>query len=60
METGVTLDNEHWYDHVPNSVETSHEDKVTTLWNQWLRTDNKPDVIIREYTSYTRNMHVNP
>ena len=42
-----------WYDHVPKSVETSHEDKVTILWNQHLRTDrtipnNKPHIIIRD------------
>ena len=51
-EIGVELDNKHWYDHVPKSVETSHEDKVTILWNQ-VRTDrtipnNKPDIIIRD------------
>ena len=28
-ETGGKLENEHWYDHIPNSVETSHEGKVT-------------------------------
>jgi len=33
-EIGVKLDNEHWYDHVSKSVTTSHEDKVTKLWNQ--------------------------
>ena len=32
-EIGVKLDNKHWYDHVPNSVKTSHEGKVTILWN---------------------------
>jgi len=52
-ETGAKLDKEHWYDHVPNSVETSHEGKVTTFWNRPLRTDrtipnNKPDIIIRD------------
>jgi len=30
-EIGVKLDNKHWYDHVPKSVETSHEGKVTIL-----------------------------
>jgi len=50
-ETGVKLENEHRYDHVPNSVETSHEVNVTTLWNQQVRTDrtipnNKLDIII--------------
>ena len=47
----VELDNKHWYDHVPKSFETSHEGKVTILWNQQVRTDrtipnNDPDVII--------------
>jgi hypothetical protein len=48
---GVRLDKEHLYEHVPNSVETSHECMVTILWNQQLKTDgtipnNKPDIII--------------
>jgi hypothetical protein len=38
-EIGVKLDSEHWYDHVPKSVETSHEGKVTILRNQQVRTD---------------------
>ena len=33
-EIGIKLDIELWYDHVPKSVETSHEGKVTILWNQ--------------------------
>ena len=33
-EMGVKLDSEHWYEHVPKSIETSHGSKVTTLWNQ--------------------------
>ena len=38
---------------MPQSVETSHEGKVTKLWNQQLRNDrtipsNKPDIIIRD------------
>ena len=42
---------QHWYDHVPKSVKTSHEGKVTILWNQQVRTDrtipnNKLDIII--------------
>ena len=32
--TGAKLDNKHGYDHVPKSVETSHEGKITALWNQ--------------------------
>ena len=52
-ETGVKLDNEHWYDHVPKSVDTCHEGKVIILRNQQVRTDrtipdNKPDIIIRD------------
>ena len=51
--TRVKLDNKHWYDHVPKSVETSQESKVTILWNQQVRTNrtlpnNKPDIIIRD------------
>jgi hypothetical protein len=50
-EIGVKLDNKHWYGHLPKSVATSHEGKVSTLWNQQVRTDrtianNKPDIII--------------
>jgi len=49
-EIGVKLDNEHWYDHLPKSVETSYEGKVTILWNQQMRTNrtipnNKLDFI---------------
>jgi glycosylphosphatidylinositol transamidase (GPIT) subunit GPI8 len=52
-ETGVKLDKKHWYEHVPKSVETSQESKVTRLWNQQVQTDrtitnNKPDIIIRD------------
>jgi len=32
-EAGVQLDKKHWYEHVPNSVETSQGGKVTILWN---------------------------
>jgi hypothetical protein len=39
QEIGVKLDNEHWYDHVPKSVDTSHEGTVTILRNQQVRTD---------------------
>ena len=52
-ETGVHLDNKHWYEHVPKSVETSQGGKVTILWNQEVQTDrtipnNKPDITIRD------------
>ena len=48
-----TTGQKHWYEHVPNSVETSKEGKVTILWNQQVETDrtipnNKPDIIIRD------------
>jgi hypothetical protein len=50
-EIRVKLDNEHWHDHAPKLVETSHEDKVTILANQQVQTDrtitnNKPYVVI--------------
>ena len=46
-------DDDNWYEHVPKSVETSHEGKVTILWNQQVQTDrtipnNKPDIIISD------------
>jgi hypothetical protein len=52
-EIWVKFENKHWYDHIPKSVETSHEGAVTILWNQQLRTytaipNNKPDIIIRD------------
>jgi len=52
-ETGVQLDKKHWYEHVPESAETSQEDKVTILWNQQVQTDRtipnkKPDIIISD------------
>jgi len=45
------LNNQHWYGHLPKSVATSHEGKVTILWNQQVRTDrtipnNKSNIII--------------
>jgi hypothetical protein len=53
MEIEVKLDNKHLYDRAPKSAETSHEVKVTILWDQQVRTNrtipnNKPDVIIRD------------
>ena len=52
-EPGVKLDNEHWFDHVPKLVKTSHEEKVTILWDQQVHTDriisnDEPDIIIRD------------
>jgi hypothetical protein len=52
-ETGVKLDSELWYEHVPKSAETSQEGKVTILWSQQVQTDrtipnSKPDIIVRD------------
>jgi len=54
----VKLENEHWYDHVPKSVETSHKGKVTILRNQQVQTDrtilnSKTDSIICDYEKGT-------
>jgi hypothetical protein len=58
VETGVKLDTQHQYEHVPNSVQTAHEGKVSTLWTQQIQTDrtihnNKPDIIIRDHEKGT-------
>ena len=47
------MDKEHWYEHVPKSVETGQGGKVTIPWNQQVQTDraipnNKPDIVIRD------------
>ena len=52
-EIGVKLDNEHSYDHVPKSTETSHEGKVNILRNQKMQTDrttrnNKLGILTRD------------
>jgi len=52
-ETGVQLDKRHWYEHVPQSIETGQGGNVTILWNQQVQTDrtirnNKPDIINRD------------
>jgi hypothetical protein len=38
-ETGLKLDKEQWHERVSKLVETSHEGKVTILWNQQVNTD---------------------
>ena len=48
-----TTGQKHWFEHVPESVETSQEGKEIVLWNQQVQTDrtipnNKPDIIIRD------------
>jgi len=55
-EIKAKLDNEHWYGNIPKSNVTSHEHKVTILWNQQVQqvqtdktiSNNKPDTIIRD------------
>jgi len=32
-------DDEHWYEHVPKLVKTSHKDTIILLWNQQVQTD---------------------
>ena len=50
---GAKLYNKHRYDHITKSVESSHDSKVSILWNQQVRTDriipkNKQDITIRD------------
>jgi len=57
-DIGIKLDNQHWCNHVPKLVETSHDGEVTILWNQQVRTDraipnHKPDIIIPDNTQGT-------
>jgi hypothetical protein len=52
-ETVVQLDKNHWYEHIPKSVETGQGGNVTILWNQQVQTDgtihsNKTHIIIRD------------
>jgi len=49
----VEIVNKHWYKHVPKLVQTSHEGKVTALWNKPVQKDttihnDKPDSISRD------------
>jgi hypothetical protein len=44
------LEVEQWYKYISKPVETSHEYKVTVLWNQQIKMDrthhtNKPDIM---------------
>ena len=53
QEIGVKLDNEHWYDYVPKSAETSREVKETILWIPQVQAyttspNNKPDIVFRD------------
>jgi len=38
-KVGQKLDNKHWFDRVLKLFKTSHEVRVTILWNQQMRTD---------------------
>ena len=47
------MDKKHWYEHVPESIETGQGGTVTILWSQQVQTDktipnNKSDIIIRD------------
>ena len=33
------IHNKHWYEHVPEILETSIEGKISVLWNQQAQTD---------------------
>ena len=39
MQGNRSKTKDHWYQHVPKSVETSHESVVTILWKQQVQTD---------------------
>jgi len=60
----VKFDNEHWDEHLPKSVETSCEGKVTVLCNQNVQTDrtvsnDKSDSIIHDNEKGTcRQSHI--
>jgi len=50
QENKGTIGQNHWYEHVPKSVETSKRCKVAILWNQQIQTDriipnSKPNII---------------
>jgi hypothetical protein len=36
---GLNWTKNHWYEHVPQSVETSQGGKVNILWDQQIQTD---------------------
>jgi hypothetical protein len=51
QETGVQLDKKHWYEHVPEWVETGEGGNISILWNQQDEMDrtipnNKPEIVI--------------
>ena len=52
-KTGLKLHIEHWYEHVPKSVETSHLGKGSILWYQQVQTartipNNTLEIIIHD------------
>jgi hypothetical protein len=53
MMTMMMINKERSLEHVPKSLETSKEGKMTILWNQQLQThrtipDNKPNIIVHD------------
>jgi hypothetical protein len=49
----MKVEREHWNEHIQKSAEKSHENKVTILWNQKVKTDRtirktKLDILIRD------------
>jgi len=46
----IRLGKEHWYEHVPKSVETNNDNSIMKQQMETNRTipDTKPDIIIRE------------
>jgi predicted nucleic acid-binding OB-fold protein len=60
---GVKLDNKHWYQHVPKSVETSCGGKVMLLWNQQWQTkrtspNSQTDITIHDNVAISRDRNV--
>ena len=58
-ETGIELEKEHWYEHVPKLVETSQEGKVIILLKPHAHTDrtipnNKQNIMIHDSEKGTR------
>jgi hypothetical protein len=52
-EIGIKLDSDHWNGHVLKLLKTSHEGKVSILWNLLVQTNKtvrngKPDVMVHD------------
>jgi len=60
---GVKLDNKHWYQHVPKSVETICGGKVMILWTQQWQTErtipnNQPGITICDNVAISQDRNV--